>query len=55
MENKVLNIYSTGNYIYPMMNHNGKGFFFKKCVPKAESLCCTTESYTTRSQLYFNF
>lgn len=32
MENKVLTIYSTGNYIYPMMNHNGKGFFFLRNV-----------------------
>ena len=29
IENSFLTMYSTGNCIeYPMMNHNGKGFFF---------------------------
>ena len=50
INNKVL-LYSTENYIqYPMINHNGKEYFFKNkdvyiCI--TESLCCTAEINTT--------
>ena len=47
--NKVL-LYSPGNYIqYPVINHNGKGYFLKKNVYMyiTQSLCCTPETGIT--------
>ena len=48
MINKVL-LYNMGNYIlYPVINHNGKGWE-KECIYLciSESLCCTVEVSTT--------
>ena len=48
---------STGNYIQnPVINHNGKGYIYKKNVYMCmtELFCCTTVWHNIANQLYFN-
>ena len=44
INNKVLR-YSTGNYQYPLINHNGKEYE-KEYICITESLCCIAEINT---------